>query len=170
MKLVEIEIDRHDWAQLRCACGQPASHVAADLLKMARADGESEIDAEVLEGHAWTSAALFEPALPAVSVALAALADDVSSVSRRIFSELLLLLLAGEGQATYLAHEGRDLIAECTVAAKSGIWLLYAEVISGRCVDTASNSYEALTLIEEDVDRLDRVQAAAAENLRWDLR
>ncbi|MFI9331214.1 hypothetical protein ACIGZJ_27230 [Kitasatospora sp. NPDC052868] len=170
MKLVELEIKRHDWTKLRCGCGMSAAHVATDLVKLARSDKESGFDIEMLDGHVLMPSVLFEPSVPTVSVALAALADDISPSARGKFLELLLLLVAGEGQATELALQGRDLVIECVSVAKSGIWLLYSEVFSGRSIDAASYAYEALTLIEDDADRLEHVRIAAGEFLRWDLR
>ncbi|WP_157880052.1 hypothetical protein [Streptomyces natalensis] len=169
MKLAETEINRYDWARLRCGCGQPATHVAVDLLQIAGVVGEDRPDTGICDGHVFASAVLFEPALAAVSVALAALADDISLAARRAFSELLLLLVASEGQPTQLVLEGRDLIGECITSARNGIWLLYSEVLSGRCVDAASNAYETLSIIDENDDRISRVQAAAGDLLRSDL-
>jgi hypothetical protein len=108
--------------------------------------------------------------VPTASVALAALAGDISDAARHAFLELLLNLAAGEGTALDPALAGRDLVEECRAAIRNGLWILYAEMMHPVSVDAASNAFETLSLVEEDQDRLDRVREAAADNLRWDLR
>ncbi|MGW7531777.1 hypothetical protein [Amycolatopsis sp. NPDC054798] len=108
-----------------------------------------------------------EPAVPVVSVALA---DGVFDYARAKFLELLLFLVGDDGQPERAEREGRDLAAECVAAAKPGIWLLYAEMFSGRRADAAAYAYETLSLIEEDEERLDLARVTASELLPWDLR
>lgn len=169
-EIVELEIARYDWDALRCGCGGSAAHVAAELLTLARAGTEDDARFEVLEGHAMTPEVLLEPALPVVSVALAALADQVSPPARFTFLEMLLLIVSAESQPSELALLGRDLPGECRAAARAGLWLLYAEVFSGGSVGSSSYAYEILTIVEEDPDRLERVRDAAGDRLSWDLR
>jgi hypothetical protein len=171
VKLVELEIERHDWAALRCGCGRSAAHVAVDLLRLARASTSSECTTAIIDnGDVLLPDVLFEPSVPTVSIALAALADDIPLHARQEYAKLLLCLVGDNGQSFEAARAGRDLVAECIQAAKSGIWLLYAEIFAGRSVVAASYAYETLTLIEDDADRLARVQAAAGELLPWNLR
>ncbi|WP_067132149.1 hypothetical protein [Microtetraspora malaysiensis] len=171
MKLVELEIERHDWAALQCGCGQSAAHVASDLLRLAKANTSGECTTDIIDnGHVFLPDVLFAPSVPTVSVALAALADDVPLHAREQYTGLLLCLVGDNGQSFEAVRAGRDLVAECIQAAKSGIWLLYAEIFAGRSVTVASYAYETLTLIEDDTDRLARVQAAAGELLAWNLR
>ena len=171
MKLVELEVERQDWNSVRCGCGHTASHVEQDLLWLANGgDGGRLIDVRRLDGHVLMPSVLCEPAVPVMRVTLSVLSDDVSVPVRRAFSEIALRLVAGEGQTKEAASNGRDLVNECIAIAREGIWLFYSEILSGRDIDTASNVYEALTLIEKDTDRLSRVQAVLGENLSWDLR
>lgn len=170
MELVELEIACHDWAALDCGCDRSATHVAADLSRMARATTAEDADIEMLSGHVFIPSVLYEPAVPAVSVALAALADDVAPPAREGMLELLSMLSAGEGQAMDAAARGRDLPAECIAAIRPGIWLLYSEVFAGRSLRAAAHAYETLTLIDANANRLARVQAAAGDRLPWDLR
>lgn len=170
MELVELEIARHDWAALPCGCGGSAAHLAADLSRMAGATTEQDADIELLSGHVFSPVVLYEPAVPAVSVALAALADDLAAPAREGFLELLGMLVAGESQSFEAAARGRDLPAECIAAAQPGIWLLYSEVFAGRSPRAVAEAYETLTLIDADADRLARVQTAAGERLPWNLR
>ncbi|MBQ0894361.1 hypothetical protein KBX37_14855 [Micromonospora sp. U56] len=171
MEIVELEIAGHDWKSLRCGCGRSAAHLAGDLLKLARAQSDSDVDRVALDGHFMVSpSVLMEPALPMVSVALAALADKTSLAARFTFLKALLFIIAGEGQPFELARQGRDLPAECAAAAQGGIWLLYREVFSGLTMGAVSCAYEILTLIDADEERLDRVRVAAGARLSDDLR
>ncbi|MDO3700958.1 hypothetical protein Q3W71_04605 [Micromonospora sp. C28SCA-DRY-2] len=167
-EIVELEIARNDWDALRCGCGGSAAHVAEELLALARAEDDARF--EVLEGHVMTPEVLLEPALPVVSVALAALADRVAPPARLKFLEMLLLIVSAESQSAELALLGRDLPGECRSAAATGLWLLYSEVFAGASVGSSSYAYEILTIIEEDPDRLERVREAAGDRLSWDLR
>ncbi|WP_320069888.1 hypothetical protein [Micromonospora sp. RTGN7] len=170
MEIVRLEVAGHDWKSLRCGCGRSAKHLGKDLLSLARAETDAEAERIALEGHVWQPSVVFEPALPVVSVALAALADNASPAARFIFLETLLFLVGDNGQTGELARQGRDLPAECVAAAQSGIWLLYREVFSGATVGASSYAYEILTIIDEGSDRLDRVKAAPCARLRFDLR
>lgn len=133
MGFLELEIERHEWSQLRCGCGHHAGHVADDLRWLAHGgDGEQRLDTDRLDGHVFMPSILCEPAVPTMRVALAALADAVPLPVRRVFSGLVLALAAGEGQTYEAARDGRDLTRECILAAQEGIWLLCAEAPSTR--------------------------------------
>jgi hypothetical protein len=165
MELVDLEITHHDWRSIRCGCGKSADHLATDLLAVAHAGPQDAIRFDVSSGHVMLPSVLMEPALPVVSVALAALADDTSVPARHQFLEMLLFILSADSQSFELEKEGRDLIEECRVMAQSGIWLLYREVFFGATVGASSQAYEILTFLDEDTDRLKRVQAAAGARL-----
>ena len=158
MRLVKLEVDRYDWAQLRCGCGQSGEHVAERLLEVAMTPPGGDLDFDWLDGHIADSVVLYEPAVPAVSVALAALADDVSPAGRFAFLELLLALVAGESSAWSLAAEGRDIPEECRTAAAGGLWLLYSEVFALRSKGAAASAFEILTIVEPDERRLAMVR------------
>lgn len=168
MNLVELEIRRYNWAEILCGCGRRASHLEADFLRLIRPD-RARRDTDILDGHVLLPSVLYPPAVPLVSIALAVLSTEAPNLVREEFAKLLLFLLSGEGQAIELEGTGRDLIAECSIVAREGLWTLYSELAAGRSVVAASYAYEALTLIEEDVDRLALAQVAYKENLRTDL-
>jgi len=170
VRLVELEIARHDWSREQCAYGWPAAHVADDLRRLAGVDESSGADLEIFEGHVLVSSFVHGPAVRAVSVVLAALAAEASDYARAQFAQLLLFSVGDDGQSLEAERDGRDLVAECAAAAKPGKWLLYAEIFSGRRVDAAGCAYETLSLIEEDAEWLDRVRVAAGELLPWALR
>lgn len=170
MELVEVEAGRYNWGALRCGCGSTAGHLGPMLVELARAQSAAQASRYRVVDHVLSAVYLTAPSVPTASVALTALAGDISDAARHAFLELLLSLAAGEGQALDLALAGRDLVRECHAAIRTGLWILYVEVMHPVSVDTASNAFETLSLVEEDQDRLDRVREVAADNLRWDLR
>ncbi|BCL12655.1 hypothetical protein [Micromonospora sagamiensis] len=170
MKIVELEIARQDWKSYRCGCGKLGSHIAKDLLALARAQYESEVRFDVAGGHVMVPEVLSELALPVLSVALAALADDISVPARHQFLDALLGILSADTQTFEAAQQGRDLVSECRAAAQSGVWLLYREVFFGASCGASTMAYEILALIEDDPDRLKRVQASPDAQLYPDVR
>lgn len=170
MDLVEVEAGRYNWGALRCGCGSTARHLGPMLVELARAQSAEEASRYHVADHMLSAVYLTAPSVPTASVALAALATDISDAARQAFLELLLSLAAGEGTALDPALAGRDLVGECRAAIRNGLWILYAEVMHPVSIDSASNAFETLSLVEEDQDRLERVREVAAGNLRWDLR
>ncbi|MGY0235083.1 hypothetical protein [Longispora urticae] len=164
-----IEIALRDWGSMRCGCGEPAAHLPDLLARFVRARSVEEMEAVDVRAHVKPDGYLAEPAAPAVSVLLAALAEGVSPVARYEICRLLHGFLAAEGP-TWGVSPDRDLEAECATATRCGLWLLYAEVLSGRDVDTASYAFEVLDLVEEDRRRLERLRAIAGHRLAPDLR
>ncbi|MFB9547503.1 hypothetical protein [Micromonospora sagamiensis] len=170
MEIVELEIARRDWKSLRCGCGKRATHLAVDLRELALAEHEHDVRFNVSSGHVMLPSVLMEPALPVVSVALAALADNISVPARHQFLQTLSFILSAETQTFELAGQGRNLVDECRMAAQEGIWLLYREVFAGATVGASSIAFEILTSIDEDLDRLKHVQRASGAQLAPDVR
>jgi hypothetical protein len=165
---VDAEIDHVDWSAIACPCGQDGEHLA-DLLRGLLESG-TRFDVSSLDGHVMVSSSIYEPAVPAVSVFLAALAGDAATGTREAALEALLFIMSADGQSADAASAGRDLIRECVESTRLGSWLLYAEIFSGRSVDAAGYAFEVLTLIENDAGRLERMRNAASDLLPWDLR
>ncbi|WIX97866.1 hypothetical protein QRX60_27690 [Amycolatopsis mongoliensis] len=169
MELMRLEIDRYDWAAMQCGCHRPAEHLAADLLALAQ--GTESLD---LAGHVVAPGEiLVEASLPALAVALAAIAGGVTGQSRDQFFHLVLCLIGDNGHAFGL-FEGRDPVAECRALARTGLWMFYSEVLAG-CPgsNAAAFAFDIVSVLEHggnNRDRVRRVQAAAAERLPWDLR
>jgi len=65
--------------------------------------------------------------------------------------------------------EQDDVAEECQETIRSGAWLLYEEISSGRNIDAASYAYELLELIEGESNRLEDFHAAVRQNLPSDL-
>ncbi len=123
MRLVDIEISRHDWMGMLCGCGNSAEHLAQDLLRLAGGGSGREPSHVSFEDHVWSPAVLWEPASAVTSVALAALADDVPPAARCWFLDLLQRMVAGEGSDFGSARRGLDLPEQCRNLAVQGLWL-----------------------------------------------
>ncbi|MFF9568320.1 hypothetical protein [Streptomyces sp. NPDC014685] len=163
MRLVEMEIARHDWDGMLCGCGGSAEHLARDLLQLADGEPGRGLDHFHLEAHVWSAAVLWEPAPAVASVALAALADDAAPTVRERFLDLLQRLVAGESTDGESARQGFDLPERCRGLARQGLWLLYGEVMANRSLGTAGAAFEILTVVEPDRARLQRVREVAAD-------
>jgi hypothetical protein len=166
VRFVDREIARFDWGSLRCGCGESADHVADILRRLV----DAVDDRELLDGHIVAPSIVEEPALPAVSVCLAAIADDLPSSTRLRFLELLLYLVGDNGQPLVLVQEGRDLVSECRRAASAGLWLLYSVVLTSGSVAAAGYAYDILSILDEDNDdRLSDLRRHAAARLPPDI-
>ncbi|MEU0835233.1 hypothetical protein [Streptomyces sp. NPDC005969] len=163
MRLIEMEIARHYWQGMLCGCGSSGEHLAGDLLQLAGGGSRQEPSHVSLEEHVWSPVVLWEPAPAVTSVALAALADDVTPKARGWFLELLQCMVAGEGTDRGAARRGLDLPELCRNRAVQGLWLLYEEVMSNRSLGDAGTAFEILTVVEPDRIRLQRVREIAAD-------
>ncbi|WMX44654.1 hypothetical protein RGF97_06960 [Streptomyces roseicoloratus] len=172
LDLVEMEIRRHDWSAMLCGCGESGGHLPALLLELAAQTGAGAgIDYEGVARHVISPADMFlEPTPPVVAVIMAVLASKTSGYARVAYLEMLLSILSADAQAPLPALEGRDVAAECEAEVRRGLWALCAEVLSSESIDARSHAYEILTLIEEDEERVERLQETAGERLPWDLR
>lgn len=169
VELVDLEIGRHDWATLYCGCLGFAGHLASRLSRLARATTEEEASVDGI--HALTeSQSIVTATLPVVSVALAALADDVQEPARRRFAELILGVLCSDGQELTPEFDGRDVLVECEDMVRGALWLLYREVLSATSVGTGSYAFEILSIVENDKQRLELVGTLAGQRIAADLR
>lgn len=163
MRLIEMEIARQPWKGMLCGCGNPAEHLAQDLLRLAGHGPEREPSYVSLEEHVWSPAVLWEPSPAVTSVALAALSDELAPAARGWFLDLLQCLVAGEGTDFVSAGHGLDLPEICRERVVQGLWLLYEEVMSNRSTSAAGTAFEILTVVEPDRARLQHVREIAAE-------
>lgn len=169
MELMRLEIERYDWAAMRCGCQRSSGHLAEDLVAVAQGmEGTDLVDHVVAPGDV-----LVEASLPTLAVALAAIAGDLTEQARAKFFHLILCLIGDNGHAHGL-FEGRNPVAECRELARTGLWMFYSEVFAGHSGSLAAvYAFEIVSILDEDGasrDRVLRVQAAAAERLPWDLR
>lgn len=152
-ELAELEIGRFEWATMRCGCGKSAGHLAEDLRGFI-----TGFDPRGLGDHVLPAGeVLVEPSLPTLGVLLAALTGDLPDSGREMVYHLLLGLVG----------DNAGPVEQFRAKAREGLWLFYAEVLTGT---SRANAFEILEIIEEDQDRVERLRAAAADRLPWDLR
>ncbi|MGW0945014.1 hypothetical protein ACWD4O_21025 [Streptomyces sp. NPDC002623] len=165
--LFEIELLKYDWERMECGCGESAAHLPPrirELITLDEAHGGGEAFLTALHDHVMTPADELLPVSAAfVSVAFAALTGPLSEPARR---ETLGWVLRILGPAV---DSGGPVAEACVAAAREGLWVLYSEVMQGASAAGAAYAFEALMLIEEDLDRLRAVQAAAGDRLPGDL-
>jgi hypothetical protein len=122
--LALAEIERHPWHTLRCGCGEPAGHVAQMLRTIVQATDPEDHFGAVLSGHLEVDGNLFEVAVPAVSVILAALAGELEPAARNQLVGALCVVVAGEPHHTEVAAGRTHLREECRYHARHGIWTI----------------------------------------------
>lgn len=154
MSLVEIEIGRHRWddMQLPPWDGSTAEDLPPLLLGLARAETKEEVDACDPSGYLFTDAFLNKPAVPAVSVLLAALVDGVGLLARERILNLLLFTAAAEGHSGPLGAGGPDLVEQAHVLMREGLWLLCSEVLHAPTWMAASDAFEVIEVLHEEGD------------------
>lgn len=131
LTLVELELSRHDWQAMRCGCPRRADHLKEDLWRLVRAESEEEASLDGLCGHVWLPPLLMEPAVPALSVVLAALETDISLPARVSLLSVMESILGSDGQPPHVTS-GRNLYEERLDVGRAGLWTLYSEAIARR--------------------------------------
>ncbi|MCW2143897.1 hypothetical protein [Actinoplanes cyaneus] len=126
-RLVLAELKRHDWSRLQCGCGGTAEHVPSLLLGIVEATEDTASEVPTLEGHIEVEGNLFESAVPAVGVILAALAGDLAVDSRLEFLLTLTRLAGGDSHHLEVARGRPSLGGECRSRMSEGIWILLKE-------------------------------------------
>ncbi|WP_157748950.1 hypothetical protein [Micromonospora echinospora] len=126
-KLVLAELSRYDWSQFRCGCRGTAEHVPEIFRAIVDAVEPEDAYGAVLDGHLEVEGNLFEVAVPAVGVILAALAGDLSTSSRSELLETLWRLVGGDSHHTEMALGRTRLGDECRHKAREGIWVILQE-------------------------------------------
>ncbi|MFJ2832729.1 hypothetical protein ACIPC1_35135 [Streptomyces sp. NPDC087263] len=160
MNILSIEIARHDWGRMTCGCLGTGEHIPVDFLRSLEGPPPDREGEGWADNHAFVQSNLMQPAVATASIVMAALTRGVPAEHRR---QLMLVLHA-------LANGEQDDVAEeCQETIRSGAWLLYEEISSGRNIDAASYAYELLELIEGESNRLEDFHAAVRQNLPSDL-
>jgi hypothetical protein len=150
-KAVRAELDRVEWDRLRCACGHGAQHVPDLFRRLLEAQTDDELLAADLEGHLVDRGGLFEAALPAVAVILAALAGPLTDAARSSLVTLLWHLVAGDPHPVEEAHGRTHLDQECRLRAREGLALILREAVSGE----RETAIDILELVDLDSDRVE---------------
>ncbi|MEU8659931.1 hypothetical protein [Actinoplanes philippinensis] len=122
------EIGRHDWSRLRCGCGEPAGHVADMFRTLIRAPEAGDASGVDFDGHLERLGGLYEPAVPAVGVILAALAGEPPAHARADLIFLLAILVSGDSHPDEEARGLHTLGADVRHRAREGIWVILRHV------------------------------------------
>ncbi|MEV4411801.1 hypothetical protein [Catellatospora sp. NPDC049609] len=100
----------------------------------------------VLDGHVELEGNLFDVAVPAVSVILAALAGELAPFARHLLMINLWRLVCGEAHHTEMAFGRTHLGDECRHKAREGVWVILNEGLR-------HNGEEAIDILEQiDLD------------------
>ncbi|GAA3387966.1 hypothetical protein [Streptomyces roseoviridis] len=119
-ELVRAELARHDWASLRCGCGDDAEHLPLMFETILEAQTPRDMIGYTLEDHVERNGALFSCSPPAVAVILAALASGPSPLARGVLLQTLWFMSGCD-----LALGPPDtILADCRAAAGQGFWVL----------------------------------------------
>ncbi|MDQ2587895.1 hypothetical protein [Saccharothrix yanglingensis] len=156
MRLVDVELARHDWGSLPVA-GDRAAATPRSLVGLLSAHTEEDADRYYwrLENVVVVQGGLYEAAPAVVSVLLAGLAGRLSEPAEEWVLELLFQLVAGESSAEAVDRGHPDLGDRCRRVAREGLWLLYSELGGprGRAVRAV------LERVDEVSDRLTALDA-----------
>ncbi|MEU5030807.1 hypothetical protein [Streptomyces milbemycinicus] len=162
--LVHAELERHDWAALRCGCGESAEHVPLMFEAILTAGTPQDMIGYTLDNHLEIGTNLFEAAVPAVGVILAALAGEPSSLARRHLLDTLCHLVSGDSHATEQALGRTGLGDECRARAREGYWLIARIGLTGGA-DDAETAADICEFIDLDDERSGYYQALLREHL-----
>ncbi|MFJ1796626.1 hypothetical protein [Kitasatospora griseola] len=147
-ELVRVELERHGWGAMRCGCGDSAEHVPLMFEAIVEAETPQDMIGYTLDNHLEFNANLFEVAVPAVSVILAALAGELSTRARDHLLITLWRLAAGDAHNTEQALGRIGLGGECRAKTREGLWLILQLGLTGSAddADTAADLRELIDL------------------------
>lgn len=162
MQVVRIEIERHDWHAMACGCGHPATHLPPALIRLISARTQGQATFAEIDDHVMIQSNLMEPAPAATAVILAALADPTltTPLARTALLELLLCFSAGDT----VRRE------ECEALIRTGVWILYRELVSHPSTTARAYAYEILDNLGTEQKRLAAFHQAIRDHLPADLR
>ncbi|MGW5659344.1 hypothetical protein ACWEWG_04455 [Streptomyces sp. NPDC003758] len=161
-RLVRAELGRFDWGKLRCGCGGTAEHIPEIFERLVEAESAEETFGAELEGHLEVQGELFEVAVPAVSVILAALADTLCDTSRNYLLAMLGSVVLGEAHPSEAARGRTHLDRECQLRAREGLPLIFREALTG----DSEIAVEILEVVDIDDERVDYYRRLAQNRKR----
>ena len=147
-RLVQAELGRFDWSNLRCGCGNTAGHMPETFKQIAVAESPSDMRGYSLGGHLELETNLFEAAVPAVDVLLAALAGPLSDFARDQFIATLWYIVSGDSHRSEIERGRSRLGDECRLRARSGVWVILHYAVNRRD-ETALEILESIDLDDE---------------------
>lgn len=162
LSVVSIELERHGWSDYRCGCGSNAGHVADTFRKLLSAHVPSDVSSYGLDGHLEVQAMVFEVAVPATSVIMAALMEELPPFVRGHLMVTLLRLVSGESHASEIAAGRVNLQEECIAVVQDGMWLLYREAAVG----DVENAIDILEFVESDERKFDYYRSRTRSRMK----
>ncbi|MFJ4481842.1 hypothetical protein ACIP3D_05825 [Streptomyces longwoodensis] len=157
-----IQAERVDWASLRCGCGKTGAHIPETFAHLLEASNSAEMAEASLEGHVYIQSLLFEVAVPVTSMIVAALNEETSEAVRIRLLDELISCVGGESHWTEVEAGAPELETDCQIAAREGIWTLYAEYATGR----ASMARMVLDVVDADRERFEYFDAQLIDRVR----
>ncbi|MEU3508450.1 hypothetical protein ABZ733_11065 [Streptomyces longwoodensis] len=157
-----IQAERVDWASLRCGCGKTGAHIPETFARLVEASNSVEMAEASLEGHVYVQSLLFEVAVPVTSMIVAALNEETSEAVRIRLLDELISCVGGESHWTEVEAGAPELEIDCQIAAREGIWTLYAEYATGR----ASMARMVLDVVDADRERFEYFDAQLIDRVR----
>lgn len=150
--LVELEIQRVDWASIREADGS-AVNVPNAIRELLAARSSQEVNQAYwkLENHVVVQGQIFEAAVYTVPVLMAALTLPGRLLCVRIgLMELLFQILKGMPHQEEVDRGLDNLAEQCKGAARCGLWLLYRELFC----DAHDAAWELIELLDDNKSRV----------------
>jgi len=154
-RAARLEVRRHDWSAYRAP--ESGGLGIADLFtRLLDAEDAAESVGVSLEDRLEVQSMVYEVALPALDVILAAYAEDPPVWVESEFLNALHSIILGEPHESETELGNHDLVDRCIERARDGIWVLYARL-------SKFNADFLIDILEElDTDK-DRFQAYRSE-------
>lgn len=157
-RLVERELERTDWAELRVIDDAPAQEIPNAVRGLLAATSEDEAKRWYWQLDNWcvVQGQLYDSAVPLVSVLLAALAGPIAPVARIPVADVLVEILRGESDPSEARRGNADLGQRARERARPGVWLAYALAADGDAAmrERAIFLYEAIDIEDDRVDAM----------------
>jgi len=126
--LVDVELDRVDWKNVRDALG-PAVDVPANFRQLLAATNDPEVKRAYwkLENHVVVQGQVYEASIHLVPAICAALADPNRSLLVRTWIVELLYQICGP-YSVPSSESSASIVDSCRNAARNALWNLYGEL------------------------------------------
>lgn len=148
-RTAKIELERYDWSGYRAPSGD-GRRVADVFGRLFDVDCSTEVVGLSLENKLEVQGMVFEVALPATGVILAAFADgDSPGWAECELLNTLAFVVGGEPHRSELELGNYDLVDRCIAAARDGIWVMYSYLAR----NNSPFMLNILDLVDEDRDR-----------------
>lgn len=153
-----VELARYDWSTYRAPTGNGFG-IPDIFMRIIEADSDSDLLGCTLEYRLEVQSMVYEVALPAVGVIVAAYAESLPVAAEMELLNVLHNIITGEPHASELEMGNYDLVERCVERAREGIWVMYSKL-------SKINADFMLDVL--DVVDLDRARFAAFRD-RWQV-